>query len=254
VTPAELMTLVAVATLGHVMALFWCHAVNRQWRISRRVIYDLPINPQQLRREIRNSLHAPIHAVILALFLYLGCFGARSIASFVGTLVLAAVWAEIWHYSSHRAFHLNALHWIHSEHHRSRLNTPFTAISFSFSEKLIFDLGHLGVLALFSLLVSLNFFAIATWYILHLIINSFSHANFEMKSARYNRSLGKILTTTTYHSLHHARYTGNHGLGTRVFDRLFGTEWDDYEPLYDNITHDKPLTGLREMVGGNKTA
>jgi hypothetical protein len=54
-----------------------------------------------------------MHAVILALFLYLGCFEARSVTSFVGTLVLAAVWAEIWNYSSHRAVHFNAPHWMH---------------------------------------------------------------------------------------------------------------------------------------------
>jgi len=30
VTPAELLTLVAVTTLGYIMALFWYHAVNKQ--------------------------------------------------------------------------------------------------------------------------------------------------------------------------------------------------------------------------------
>ncbi|MGH6924833.1 MAG: sterol desaturase family protein [Propylenella sp.] len=247
-TLAEGITLLAVAVLGHGMALFWYAAVENKWRISERVIYDLPIKPKQIRREIRNSVHTPIHAVILAAFLFLGLFEARSFASFLGTAALATVWAEIWHYASHRAFHIRALHWIHAEHHRSHLNTPFTAISFSFSEKLIFDLGYLGVLAVVDLVWPLNFFGIAAWYLGYLIINSFSHANFEIKSGRYNRWLGKILTTTTYHSLHHSRYTGNYGLGTRVLDRLFGTEWEDYEPLFNRVTADQPLKGLREKV------
>jgi sterol desaturase/sphingolipid hydroxylase (fatty acid hydroxylase superfamily) len=253
-TIAEAWTLIAVATLGHAMALFWYAAVERQWKVSRRVIYDLPIRPQQLRREIRNSIHTPIHAVFLAGFLYLGFFEARSVLSFIGSAALTAVWAEIWHYSSHRAFHLGALHWIHAEHHRSRLNTPFTAISFSFSEKFFFDLGLLGVLALIDFVVSLNFFGIAAWYVGYLAINSFSHANFEIKSGGYNRILGKFLTTTTYHSLHHSRYTGNYGLGTRFLDRIFGTEWEDYEPLYERVTTDRPLTSIRERVGEGDAA
>jgi sterol desaturase/sphingolipid hydroxylase (fatty acid hydroxylase superfamily) len=252
ISTAEWVTLFVIAVLGHVMALFWYLAVQRQWRISRRVIYDLPIKPQQLRRELRNSLHSPIHAVMLTGFLLLGCFDNRSWMSFFGTLALAAVWAEIWHYGSHRAFHIRALHWIHAEHHRSHLNTPFTAISFSFSEKLIFDLGFLGVLAIVDWWISLNFFGVAGWFVGYLIINSFSHANFEPKSASYVRWLGRYLTTTTYHSLHHSRYTGNYGLGTRFLDRLFGTEWEDYEPLYDRITHDQPLGRLGERIGARK--
>ena len=97
--------------------------------------------------------------------------------------------------------------------------------------------------------VSLNFFGIAGWYIGYLLINSFSHANFELKSKDYNRWIGQVITTTTYHSLHHSRYTGNYGLGTRILDRIFKTEWDDYERLYDRISRDKrPLGKLRERV------
>jgi sterol desaturase/sphingolipid hydroxylase (fatty acid hydroxylase superfamily) len=198
---------------------------------------------------MRNSLHAPIHAVILAAFLYLGFFRDTSFASFFYSALLTTIWAEVWHYGSHRAFHLRALHWIHLEHHKSRLNSFLTAISFSFTEKLVFDIGLLGALAIVDYFFALNAFGIAAWYIGYLVINSFSHANFELKSRDYNRWLGKVLTSTTYHSLHHSRYTGNYGLGTRVLDRLFKTEWDDYEQLYDRISRERrPLGKLRERA------
>jgi Delta7-sterol 5-desaturase len=245
---AAIIVLIVIAVLGHAMALFWYLAVTRQWPISRRVIYDLPIKPEQIRRELRNSVHAPLHAVILAVFLLLGLFQNTSVVSFFLTALLTTIWAEIWHYASHRAFHLKPFHWIHVEHHRSHLNSWLTAISFSFTEKLVFDVGLLGVLAIVDLFLNLNFFGIAAWYIGYLIINSFSHANFEFRPKSYNRLLGKVLTTTTYHSLHHSRYTGNYGLGTRVLDRLFGTEWEDYERLYDRISAETPLTKLREKV------
>ena len=249
IAPRQLALLLVIAVLGHVMAFVWYLAGARNWSIAARTIYDLPISREQIRRELRNSLHAPMHAVLLAPFLYFGFFANTTWLSLVLSLVLATVWAEIWHYTSHRAFHLEWLHWIHKEHHKSHLNSWLTAISFSFSEKLIFDAGFLGVLAALDLWVSLNFAGIAAWYIGYLMINSFSHANFELKSAGYTRLVGKVLTTTTYHSLHHSRYTGNYGLGTRVLDRVFKTEWEDYEPLYRQITKEKrPLKKLSERV------
>jgi Delta7-sterol 5-desaturase len=249
ITTPQLVLLLIIATLGHLMALFWYLAVTRKWRICQRVIYDLPISKEQIRRELRNSLHAPIHAVLLAPLLYLGFFRRTGWLSFVFSLVLATIWAEIWHYTSHRAFHLPWLHWIHREHHKSHLNSWLTAISFSFSEKLIFDTGYLGVLAIVDHWFSLNVYGVGGWYIGYLIINSFSHANFELKSKNYNRGLGKVITSTTYHSLHHSRYTGNYGLGTRVLDRLFKTEWEDYERLYDRVSKEKrPLRRLSEKI------
>jgi lathosterol oxidase len=251
----ELAVLIIIALLGHVMALIWYLAASNGWKICERTIYDLPFDETQVRRETRNSLHAPIHAVLLALFLYAGFFKNVSLVSFLLTLVGTAIWAEIWHYSSHRAFHLRPLHWIHVEHHRSRVNSWMTAISFSFSEKLIFDLGLLLPLALIDTFVSLNFFGIAGWYIGYLVINSFSHANFELKSKDYNRFLGKVITSTTYHSLHHSRYTGNYGLGTRVLDKLFKTEWPDYETIYERVSSERsPLKKLKERFDSALTS
>lgn len=245
----ELLVLLVIAVLGHLMALLWYVAGRRQWPICSTTIYDLPISDQQIRRELKSSLHAPIHAVILAVFLSLGFFRNTTWLSFFASALTTTVWAEIWHYGSHRAFHLAPLHWIHVEHHRSHLNSPFTAISFSFWEKIIFDIGLLAPLAALDVLLGMNFFGIAAWYVGYLVINSFSHANFELKSKGHNRGIGKIITSTTYHSLHHSRYTGNYGLGTRILDRLFKTEWDDYEPLYDRICEERrPLSKLRERV------
>ena len=244
---SQIVVLLLVATLGHVMALLWYAAYKNEWRLCQRKIYDLPIRDGQMRQEVKNSLHTPIHAVILAVFLSLGFFQNTSVASFFYSAVATTIWAEVWHYTSHRAFHLRSLHWIHVEHHKSRVNSPFTAISFSFPEKLIFDAGLLVPLACIDAFLSMNFFGIAGWFIAYLVVNSVGHANFEIKSDDY--FLGKVLTSTTYHSLHHSRYNGNYGLSTRIIDRIFSTEWDDYEELYDRITRDqRPLKNLRDKA------
>jgi lathosterol oxidase len=250
-TPATgaLIALAVIATLGHVMALFWYVAAKRRWTICSRTIYDLPVSPEQIRRELWNSLHAPSHAVWLLLFVLAGFFQATGWIAFVTSALLTAVWAEVWHYASHRVMHWKPLHWIHKEHHKSHLNTYLTAISFSFTEKLVFDAGLLGLLALIDVFAGLHLAGIAAWYVGYLLINSYSHANFELKSPGYNKWVGQVITSTTYHSLHHSRYTGNYGLGTRVLDRLFKTEWEDYERLYTRISDEqRPLKKLSEKV------
>jgi sterol desaturase/sphingolipid hydroxylase (fatty acid hydroxylase superfamily) len=140
----------------------------------------------------------------------------------------------------HRAFHLRSLHWIHLEHHKSRLNSAFTAISFSFTEKLVFDLGLLTPLAILDRFIGVNAFGIATWYVGYLLINSFSHANFELKSRDYPRSLD---------SLHHSRYTGNYGLRTRISGPHVRNGMGRLRGAHDRISRDrKPLRKLTERA------
>src|SRR4051812_17501635 len=107
-TTPQVIALLIVATLGHLMALFWYLADKNKWKVCERTIYDLPISDEQIRREMINSIHTPIHAAILAAFLYLGFFVDTSLASFFYSALATTIWAEIWHYSSHRAFHLRA--------------------------------------------------------------------------------------------------------------------------------------------------
>jgi sterol desaturase/sphingolipid hydroxylase (fatty acid hydroxylase superfamily) len=246
----EIVVLIVVALLGHVMALIWFMADKYRWPICSCTIYAMEIPREQLVRELKNSVHTPIHAVFLAALLYLDFFNDTTIVGFVVSFLVTTVWAEIWHYWSHRLFHLRSLLWIHREHHKSRLNSPLTAISFSFTEKFVFNIGILGLLAAIDRFVyGLNFFGVAGWYIAYLFINSFSHANFELKSKSYLKFTGKLITSTTYHALHHSRYINNYGLGTRVLDRLFGTEWPDYEPIYERVSiEEKPLVKLAERI------
>jgi sterol desaturase/sphingolipid hydroxylase (fatty acid hydroxylase superfamily) len=249
ITTLELVVLFLIAVIGHAMALFWIYARKADLPISRRAIYSIDISDRQITREMRNSLNQPIHAASLGLALWFGFFENTSFLSLVYTLVLTTIWTEIWHYASHRAFHLPALHWIHREHHRSHVNSPFSAMSFSLSEKIVFSVGIVGALALADLAISMNFYGIAIWYLAHLTINSVSHANFEPKAGPQPWPMQWLMTTTTYHALHHSRYTGNYGLGTRLLDRLFKTEWQDYDEVYRQVTSgNQPMKHLRERV------
>jgi len=249
IAPSKISALVLIAVLGHSMALFWMFAARFRLKLCQTSIYAIPISEEQVIREIRNSIHAPIHAVLLYIFLRLNFFTNSTWGSFAISLFLVAVWAEAWHYISHRIFHIPRFHWIHAEHHKSHLSSPFMFLSFAFTEKVIFSLGILAVLGIVDRFYRLNFFGIAVWYSGYLVINSFSHANFEVKSKHFQRWAGKILTSTTFHALHHSRDSNNYGLGTRIFDRLFKTEWADYTRIFERIAaQERPLTRLGEKV------
>jgi len=206
----------------------------------------------QRAREIRNSwLTTPIHA---ALFFALAASGVlrtapESAGRVAGTFLLTFVWTEVWHYASHVAMHGKALHFIHKEHHRSRLTDPWTSLSFSMLEKLIFSLGILGFLALVSHWCKLSLFGIFAYYLLYFFTNTLGHANFEFRKPGYYTSvMASVFNSPTYHTLHHARYVKNYGLMTPWLDRLFGTEWPDVPEVQTRAASGEPLTRLAERV------
>lgn len=238
------LSVLALVVTPYVMAFFW-YRREKKGRAHR--IYALDYEPGQLKRELKNSIWMPIHATIAATFYLSGAFRNDSVLSYFGTVLLTYVWAEVFHYYSHLSFHHKSLLWIHEEHHKSKINSPFTALSFSFVEKLIFSVCIFALPALVDRFITpVNYYGIVTWYLGYLIINSFAHANFEPKSDKYLDRVGRWITSTTYHSLHHSRYVKNYGLGTRFLDRLHDTEWADYERVFVAAKSNQPLSKLRE--------
>ncbi len=43
------------------------------------------------------------------------------------------------------------------------------------------------------------------------------------------------MTSSTHHNMHHHKFNGNYGIHFRFWDKLFGTEFKDYETEYDII-------------------
>ena len=122
-----------------------------------------------------------------------------------------------------------------------------TAISFSFSEKLIFDLGMLLPLALHRQVREPEL--LRHRRMVHRLsrYQFVQPREFRVEARQFQSFPRKVITSTTYHSLHHSRYTGNYGLGTRALDRLLKTEWPDYEIVYDKVSTDRnPLKKLKE--------
>ena len=181
---APLIVLLVIAVLGHVMALIWYLAVTPLE--DQRGGSTTCRSDAQISRELRNSLHAPIHAVILAAFLLLGFFTNTSVGSFFDTALLTTVWAEdlALRVAPRLPSQAPAL-----DPRRAPQEPPEQLADRDLV--LVHGKAHLRHrparhLAMVDYFVSLNFYGIAAWYIGYLVINSFSHANFEL-TKDYNR-------------------------------------------------------------------
>jgi len=208
--------------------------------------------PGQRAREMRNSwLTTALHALLFWAFIASGALRTAPAGAglALATFLLTFMWTEVWHYASHVAMHTRALHFIHREHHRSRVTQPWTSVSFSVLEKLCFSFGILGFLALVSRCCSLSLLGVFAYYLVYFFANTLGHANFEFRSAGYyTRLMGRVLNSPTYHALHHARYVRNYGLMTPWLDRLFGTEWPDVPQVQTRAALGAPLRHLAERA------
>jgi Delta7-sterol 5-desaturase len=243
-----------LATYGVVLAIInYPFVLGVDWYVRTRPVkpvYKVKEQAGQRARERRNSwTTTPVHAVLFVAFIGSGALraGPESICLAVATFALTFLWTELWHYLSHVALHSKSLHFIHREHHRSRLTAPWTSVSFSLMEKVVFSFGVLGGLALVSHCGNLSAFGIFAYYAMYFFLNTLGHANFEFrKPGYYNRFMGTLFNSPSYHALHHARYTKNYGLITPWFDRLFGTQWEDVGAVQTRAAEGAPLMRLGE--------
>jgi sterol desaturase/sphingolipid hydroxylase (fatty acid hydroxylase superfamily) len=52
------------------------------------------------------------------------------------------------------------------------------------------------------------------------------------------------MTSSTHHNMHHSKFNGNYGVHFRIWDRLLGTEFKDYESEYARIQERKHNTNV----------
>jgi lathosterol oxidase len=217
-----------------------------------RKVYDIDVDHQQLKREIKNATYTtPVHAIILAAAFFGGLFlPSESAVTIPITFLITFLWTEVWHYFSHRALHTRPLFFIHLEHHRSMTTGPWTAVSFSVLEKLIFSLGIVLPIALVSRIMPVSFIGVCLYYLFYFVTNVIGHSNVEIRKSGYTKKwMGKVINTPSYHAMHHARFIKNYGLITSVFDRMFNTMWRDYDDVHERASSSRPLKNYREKYG-----
>ncbi|MBK7827511.1 sterol desaturase family protein [Nannocystis sp.] len=219
--------------------------------LARRQIFAIPLPPGQRLRELRNAL-VFLSLLTIAATAYLGAgvvdwsgHGWRA-----GLVTFFAAWLgfEVYYYLLHRAMHTRTLIRFHREHHLSHVNTPLTAFSTSIPECFGWIVGYaLAPLLLTALAVPVHPLGFLLYLIYNFGGNVIGHVNVEP----FPRLIGRRFMSwaahpITYHSLHHARYTGHYSFGSSFMDRALHSEWSDWPELHAQVLAGEAMTSLKQ--------
>ncbi len=231
------------ATIG-----FWFIRKNRKGNDRR--IYKIEYPEGQLKQELLTDLKViPFYSLLVsgAYFLNLIHFSESSFIGNVGTFAVIFIWNEIWFYGLHRLLHTKKFMFIHKTHHRARVASPFSIACFSLLEQS----SHVFFALILPIAISswfpITFVGLGFYSFFQITVNLLGHMNIEIYPPWFaNSSIGKWVTTPTFHILHHGRSKGHYGLLTTIPDRIFGTYFHDYTAVQRDAALGKGLTRLSE--------
>jgi Delta7-sterol 5-desaturase len=207
-----------------------------------RIQLERRADAAQIKREIRNAFVAAIPSALLScVMVYLATHGHTRIyfnlsdhhvlIGLAGFPLLLLV-NDAWFYWVHRILHHPRIYkYVHAEHHRSIDVNPLTSLSFHWLEPLLLTLWIVPA----ALLMPVWAPVLGLLQVYGLYDNIKSHLGYELYPRWFNRSPLRVLTSSTYHNMHHTNFRGNFGLHFRIWDRLMGTEIRTYEPTFDGI-------------------
>lgn len=210
----------------------------KNWRIQLKERVDA----KQIKSELINSLFTlMISTLTVVLIYFMKGLGLTKIYTDVneypkffaiGGFFIFLFIDDAWFYWVHRLLHHPKIFkYIHRVHHESVDVNPFTSLSFHWVESLLLTIWILPVSLFFPMYVP----AFGLLQIWGLFDNIKSHLGYEFFPSWWNKSIGKLLTSSTHHNMHHSKFKGNYGVHFRIWDRLFGTEFKDYEETFDQI-------------------
>jgi sterol desaturase/sphingolipid hydroxylase (fatty acid hydroxylase superfamily) len=162
------------------------------------------------------------------------------------SFLLLTVWHETWFYWMHRAVHTKFLYkWVHSVHHRSVNPSPLAAYNFHFTEAFLEAI----YLPIFITFVPLAFPVLLFHTFYAMILNIYLHTGYEFYPKNWvTNPVTKWINPSTHHNMHHAKFHGNYSLYFNFWDRVMGTNFDNYEEFYGEITERRNLA-LNERKG-----
>lgn len=157
-------------------------------------------------------------------------FDQRSLGYWIATIPVIFLIHDFYFYWIHRLMHLPLLFQsVHRIHHLSTNPSPWTAYAFHPYEAILEGL----IILILSFTVPTHRVIIVGFMIFQIIYNVYGHLGFELFPPNFNKTIiGKWINTSVAHNQHHMRYTGNYGLYTLIWDRLFGTLRVDYDQSY----------------------
>lgn len=155
-------------------------------------------------------------------------------AWYYASIGLAIVVHDAYFYWTHRLMHHPRLFRpVHRIHHLSNNPTPWAAYSFSVSEAVV--QAMIGPILVYT--VPMHFSAFLLFMVWQIGFNVLGHCGYEICPRWFLRTWpGKFLNTPTHHAMHHEKVRGNYGLYFNFWDRLLGTNHQDYEARFAAVT------------------
>ncbi len=161
------------------------------------------------------------------------------------SIALMILLHDAWFFFTHRLMHHPKLFkHIHKVHHQSIDPSPFAAFSFHPLEALV----EAGAYIIFSFLFPIHLFALLGWQIIQMVLNVIGHLGYEIYPKGFNTHwLFRWKTPSTHHNMHHSHFSGNYGLYFTWWDKLFKTEFTDYNKKYDSL-HERIESHKQQVI------
>jgi Delta7-sterol 5-desaturase len=157
----------------------------------------------------------------------------------VGCVFVLWVIDDAWFYWVHRTLHHKSIYrFIHRIHHDSIDVTPFTSMSFHIAESFLLTAWFIPA----AFIIPIWTPGLGVLQLIGLFNNIKSHLGYELYPAWVNKGPLRFLVTSTHHNMHHTKFQGNYGLHFRFWDKLCGTEFNDYSETFDSIKARGPET------------
>ncbi len=210
----------------------------KNWRIQLKE----RVNNEQIKRELKNSLYSLlVGSLFSGIVIYLSTKGYTKIYTdfsahhpiwAISSFFMMLLIDDTWFYWCHRLLHHPKIYrYIHLEHHKSIDVNPFTSMSFHFLEPFLLTIWIIPMAYFFPIYAPALMFT----QIWGLLDNVKAHLGYEFYPAWFHKSWLGFLTSSTHHNMHHSKFNGNYGVHFRIWDKLMGTEFKDYEAEYDKI-------------------
>ncbi|MCB9234775.1 MAG: aminotransferase class I/II-fold pyridoxal phosphate-dependent enzyme [Bacteroidia bacterium] len=148
---------------------------------------------------------------------------------FIASIMLAQALQDLYIYLTHRLLHHPWLmKKVHKVHHLSLEASPFAAHSFHPVESLI----HALAMVIIPFILPMHPLAVLIFFAYFMAANILGHMGIELFPPWLDHTLfRKLVNSPTQHAMHHAKFRGNYGVYTNIWDLAFGTLLSENPPV-----------------------
>jgi sterol desaturase/sphingolipid hydroxylase (fatty acid hydroxylase superfamily) len=153
---------------------------------------------------------------------------------------------DTYFYWTHRLMHHRSLFkTFHLLHHRSTNPSPWAAYAFHPLEAIV----EAGIFAVFLFTIPIHYLHLFIFFFLMIVYNVYGHLGYELYPKGFSKHpIGKWINTSVSHNQHHQFFKGNYGLYFTFWDRMMGTQRDDYSEKFESIASLK----RKESIGNEQ--